>query len=134
MTIKNAFLLLLGIFLFNLFLTIFGGYGVAPWMDIPIHILGGFATAMFGVAIYTHVFSKSNRKGIPFWFPVLFILGFVMLIGVFWEFHEFILDQTAHVWVNYPIAQGGLVDTMKDLFDDWIGSILAILVFRKSIF
>jgi len=134
MNIKNIFLLLLGIFLFNLLLTIFGGYGVAPWMDIPMHIFGGFATAMFAMAIYTYVFSKSNRKGIPDWFPVLFILGFVMLIGVFWEFHEFILDQTAHVWVGYPLAQAGLVDTLKDLFDDFIGSVLAILVFRKSIF
>jgi len=56
-------------------------------------------------------------------------LSFVALVGVLWEFYEFILDFFNG---NTGIFQGTSADTMKDLFFGLLGGTTAFAVFYKS--
>lgn len=109
-----------------------GAYAIAH-VDTVMHFLGGFAMALFGIAIHHGVSSKHHSATSPWWYHYLFVVGFAMLIGVAWEFHEYIFDQTVHVWLNMPTSQISLADTMKDFLFDWIGASVAFYFKRTSV-
>lgn len=108
------------------------GYRI-PQIDIPMHVMGGFAMAMFGLAIHQAVSTKYHTKHSPAWYHYAFVVGFAMLIGIAWEFHEYILDNTINIWYNLPKSQPSLADTMKDFLNDWIGASIAFFLFKKKI-
>jgi Na+/glutamate symporter len=130
-------------------------YYELPWLDIPMHIWGGF---LFGVlfCVFTVVTKqrflfggsceknsdkvnfacfreqiKSGHEKIKneISTKVLFlnILFFVICIGVAWEIYEYLLGL-AHIKV-----WGGWFDTIKDLFDDSIGAYIAYRIYKKEI-
>ena len=108
-------------------------YFLFPWLDILMHALGGFVMALLGLAIHHRVMSASHLKEIPVWYQWLFVIGFAMLIGVVWEFYEYVMDQTLAVWFSWPRAQVSLTDTMMDFLNDFIGACVAFgLFFRKA--
>jgi len=113
-------------------LLITGGYAI-PNMDVPMHLLGGFVMALLALAIHHNVSNTYNTSHSPVWYHYLFVVGFAMLIGVAWEFHEYILDQTINVWYSLPHSQLSLADTMKDLMNDWIGASAAFFLLKKSL-
>ncbi len=62
----------------------------------------------------------------------IFVVGFVMIIGVAWEWYEFLFDHFAGTIVQkLGVAQPSLADTMDDLFNDFIGAIVAWVFWRK---
>lgn len=89
-------------------------YNDYRWLDIPMHILGGFLFA----SLFLNIISDKyiNFKN---------ILYFVLFIGISWEIFEYTLDI-----INLTSFPGWL-DTFKDLLDDIIGAYLAF-VFYKS--
>lgn len=132
MKFKHAFLAVLIVLLFHGLLLMTDGYGRFHQIDIPMHLMGGFAMALFGLAIHHQVSTRHHNAKSPWWYHYAFVIGFAMLIGVVWEFHEFALDQTINLWYRLPISQPSLTDTMKDLLDDWIGASVAFWVFYKQ--
>ena len=108
---------------------------LVPWIDIPMHIAGGFCMALLVASYYSSEFKKLSQ---PFAFFTL--LGLMLVIGVFWEFHEFIFD---HIFLarklsdnlNYHVVlQGNSFDTMKDLTNDILGTLLASLaLFKRNV-
>jgi hypothetical protein len=88
---------------------------------------------LLGLAIHHSVASKHHTKDAPLWYHYTFVVGFAMLIGVAWEFHEYILDQTINVWYNFPKSQVSLTDTMKDFLMDWLGASIAFLTLKKQL-
>jgi len=133
MTFKPAFISIALVLLLDVLLIVTDGYSFLPWADIPMHFFGGFATALLAFAVHSRVYSKTKTKQMPVWYLAIYIMGFVMMVGVLWEFHEYILDHTAHYWYGYPISQISLTDTMKDFLDDWLGAIVAFILFRRSV-
>lgn len=133
MTFKKAFLAILAVIVLHIILMATGAYYAFTSMDIPMHFLGGFVMAMLGMAIHHKVSSKSHTERIPWWYHYLFVIGFAMLIGIAWEFHEYILDNTFHFWYGWPESQLSLADTMGDFVLDWIGATIAFFAFRKSL-
>lgn len=133
MKFKSAFFAILIVLLFHGILLLTDGYYHLNQIDVPMHIMGGFAVAMLGLAIHHQVSTKHHNKTSPWWYHFVFVVGFAMLIGVAWEFYEFIMDQTIHAWFQLPLSQPSLANTMKDLLDDWIGAMAAFFVFRKKI-
>lgn len=133
MTFKPAFFSITFVLMLDVLLMVTDGYSVLPWADIPMHFFGGFATALLALAIHSRVFSNAKTKQIPVWYLLIFVIGFVMIVGVFWEFHEYILDHTVSIWYGYPISQISLTDTMKDFFDDLFGAFVAFILFKRTV-
>ena len=113
-------------------LLVTNGYSI-PQIDVPMHILGGFVMGLLGLAIHHTVASKYHSTHSPMWYHYTFVIGFAMLVGIAWEFHEYVFDQTINIWYNLPQSQISLADTMKDFLDDWIGASIAFLIFKKQI-
>jgi len=133
MTFKKAFLAILGVILIHIVLMATGAYYLLGSLDIPMHFLGGFVMAMLGMAIHHQVSSRAHTNKVPWWYHYLFVIGFAMLIGVAWEFHEYVLDNTLNIWLDWPESQLSLSDTMGDFVLDWIGATIAFFAFRKSL-
>ncbi|OGN28215.1 MAG: hypothetical protein A3A33_02570 [Candidatus Yanofskybacteria bacterium RIFCSPLOWO2_01_FULL_49_25] len=104
------------------------------WTDILMHIAGAFFMALLISSYYSNEFSKLSQP-----FRMFALLGMIVLVGVLWEFHEYILNHSALVpglshSLNYSVnLQGDVTDTMKDLSMDMLGGILAgLLTFARN--
>ncbi|MDQ5957134.1 MAG: hypothetical protein QG614_109 [Patescibacteria group bacterium] len=99
-------------------------YYLIPWIDIPMHMLGGF---LFGVLFiisidyleqkYNKVFIKNSYKN---------IILLVLIIGVVWEVYEY---------CNYifrDFVWGGWLDTFKDLLDDLLGAGAGYFLIKRN--
>lgn len=107
-------------------------YGRFPSLDIPMHLGGGFAMSMLALAIHHQMTSARHNRGHVL-HHLLFVLGFTMLIAVAWEFHEYLIDETIGKWDNWPKMQLSISDTMGDLFNGLVGSLVAFWIFRKKV-
>ena len=124
---------ILAAFLFFLFISqiigiIFSLYWKFPWLDNIMHFWGGGVVAM-GMIWWTFYSTKvsASTKNLPKFYTAMIILGSVALVGVFWEFYELIVDRfiTKNNYISL-FQQGGLLDTMKDLFVDLLGGAAAV--------
>ena len=103
----------------------FNAYDRVPWLDIPMHLLGGIAIAyFFDVSIenldrlgFVRIGSKQA--------VLIMVFGLVAASTVVWEIAEFLADTFFHVG-----AQKGLGDTMNDQFMGLLGGIAYLGVFR----
>lgn len=129
---KRAFIAIGLVLVLHGILLLTNGYAIDQ-IDTLMHLLGGFVMALLGLAIHHAVASKYHTQHSPWWYHYTFVIGFAMLVGVAWEFHEYIFDQTINVWYNLPMSQPSLADTMKDFLMDWLGASLAFVWFRKQL-
>lgn len=86
------------------------------WLDIPMHVMGGFGIAALAGAFFTY-------RGIKVSYWKLFIA--YLIAAVTWEMYEYVYNA---------MSFGGLsewFDTMKDIIDGWIGMSIAYLFIRK---
>ena len=92
------------------------------WFDQILHLAGGFLT----VAIFQYFFSRFYGDVFKksFWLELVIGLSFVALVGVLWELHEFVADW----WLQKPFLQGGVSDTISDLFLGLVGGMIFILL------
>ncbi|MCR4314554.1 MAG: hypothetical protein NUV84_04915 [Candidatus Uhrbacteria bacterium] len=128
---KRAFIAIGLVLVLHGILLLTNGYAIDQ-IDTPMHFLGGFVMTLLGLAIHHSVASKYHTKHSPVWYHYTFVIGFAMLIGIAWEFHEYLFDQTINSWYNLPRAQLSLADTMKDFLMDWLGASVAFFWFRKQ--
>ena len=99
------------VFILNVFLVFFGVYDFYPWIDIPMHLIGGIVIAYSFILIFNfwqeRNLIKINNKLIK----VFLIVAVVALFAVIWEFWEYAMDYFFNLpWYN------NLWDTMLDLF------------------
>lgn len=134
MTFKAAGLSIVVVLFFHGIGLIFDLYGLLPWYDIPMHFGGGFAMGLLGLAIWSEGVEDVRFKGwfqkhLKWWLVPGVVLGFVSLISILWEVHEWILD------VFLPSAdhlrQANVSDTMADFVFDLLGGILALALFWR---
>jgi len=92
-----------------------------------MHFLGGFLLAIifFYFWRFAHI-SIGNVFG-----ALVLTLGFVALIGVFWEFYEFLHDFYLLTGGKISVFQSSFADTVKDLFFDLVGGTAAFAIFYK---
>ncbi|MEK7647021.1 MAG: hypothetical protein AAB378_01430 [Patescibacteria group bacterium] len=108
------------------------GYFMIWWLDIVLHFLGGLTVGLF----FFWFFYKSGYVGAPQWpwYVVLVMTsGFVLFVGIQWEFFEFLFDTFVAQRMSMLPAQLGIRDTMGDLFMDWMGALFAGLMFFCSL-
>ena len=104
-------------------------YLVFPFWDTVLHTLNGFLAAAIGFSL-VDLLNRSERTVFHLspLFTAIVAFCFSMTIGVVWEFFEFGMDQIQEVMVNgQALGLGGyldigLVDTMEDLFVNFIGA------------
>ena len=133
MRFKTAFLAIASVLILHVVLTFSGAYWSVNHLDKPMHFLGGFVMGLLGLAIHHAVASRHHTHHVPIWYHALFVIGFAMLVGVAWEFHEYLLDNTLVVWYDWPKSQLSLSDTMGDFAMDFLGAAVAFLAFRKRL-
>lgn len=115
------------VLILHAFLLFFSDVYVAfPWLDIPMHLLGGFSAGYFFIFSLSYFRREKNMKFNKF-FAVLFVISLVLFIAVMWEFLEFSLEIVTGF--NF---QGTLQDTMGDLFMGIIGGIVSTIVFSVN--
>ena len=124
---------ILAVVVVHVILMVANVYAMLPDIDNLLHFSGGFVMAMLAVAVHHDMTDKHDLKGHPLWYHFLFVIGFVMLIGVAWEFHEYVLDNTAVVWWGWPKNQLDLADTMLDFIMDAFGGAVAFFIFKNRL-
>jgi hypothetical protein len=132
MTGKTSYLFFnLGISVFVLvvqaFATTYFWYWSIKWLDILMHVIGGIFIGSMSLYLYyfsgyipSRHFSRASIFVIP--------LCGTALIGIFWEFFEYILDTYVSV-SEWLLLSGGVKDLLSDLFNDLVGSIFASIFF-----
>jgi len=90
--------------------------GSVWWLDMVMHFLGGVLTASLFLNFSSNYFDLLSRKSRLADF--LFIVCFVALIGVLWEFYEY---ATNYLFQTLELT---LDDTLSDLFLDLLGAAL----------
>lgn len=110
----------------------FGWYLTMGWVDTVQHFLGGLLVAMFMAGYFRdHFLPKSNLNN------ALLVIGASIFVGVFWEFAEYIANQTLiepfQKWFGIKAYfMGDLNDTVVDLMMDTMGAITTCLfILRK---
>lgn len=98
-------------------------YWIVGWLDAPMHFLGGLWSALVFFYLNQKFFKIPNRLAV-----FIMALSFVSLIGVFWEFFEFSLDNLFFLKKWGPF-QGEMVDTMGDLFFDLVGGLSFLVLY-----
>jgi len=92
--------------------------------DMVLHFLGG---ALASLTII--VFFKNRGISRP-----VFVFTAVMIIGVFWEIFEMLIDIFMTPNFHFPINMRNVSDSLSDLFFDGLGSVFLIIIsnaFRK---
>src|SRR3989338_4762594 len=113
------------VFLFLFHITIEYGfrlYGVFPWIDIPMHFLGGVAIAFTMVHLYFLLCEYKPGIKLPALIFGFNIVAIVTFVAVGWELLEFAGDQLLGTRM-----QLSLPDTMGDLLLGMLGGLLGVL-------
>ena len=115
------------LFVFSYLLLYLGVYDLFPWIDAPIHFLGGVAAGYTFLLTINYFeekgFIKLNKTS-----KTIFVVSLVALIAVLWEMYEFLLVQIT----GLSYLQGDLADTMKDLMIGLLGGGFLGAVFMKD--
>ena len=129
---KSVLIFLVVILLFHFIATFNYWYWAYLWLDMPMHFLGGFWVAMaFVYLIFNYQFPiPSEFLKQNFLSFLIITLSFVALIGVLWEFYEFLSDFFLSSKNYTQIFQQGAADTMGDLFFDLLGGTVLSLAFK----
>ncbi len=117
---------LFGILFLHFLNSTYHWYDQIWWLDIPMHLIGGMWLALLFVYLFEKNFLK--LKDVHFLKALVLCLGFVALLGIFWEFYEYLADVYVYKVhslflvtnpKNYP-------DTLSDIVNDLIGGTLAL--------
>jgi len=124
--------LLIFILIFHIIASINSWYWVYTWLDMPMHFLGGFWLATVFITLNSKLkIQNSELSGLPnYLITIVITLGFVALIGVFWEFFEFGYDVLISSKGYFAATQQGTADTMSDLFFDLLGGLMFLTIHK----
>lgn len=95
------------------------------WYDVMMHALGGLAMGFLAYALWKMLAERSADTWKALALQLGFILGFVAIIGIGWEWAEGLIDAILLPKMGMTDAQLGLTDTMLDLYFDLFGGFVA---------
>lgn len=97
-------------------------YLTLSWIDIVLHTIGGAWVALAFFYVQQR-YARALPDTVPRWFFLVQAVGFVMLVGVMWEWFEYGFDIFFAEEKADWRAQLGLPDTMGDLLADFVGGV-----------
>lgn len=95
-----------------------------PWLDIPMHFLGGLWVALYALAWYYGAPLLKKERGTLFTW--MFALSVSMLVGLLWELFELSVDTII------AFSQHNLGDTLLDLVMDALGACVSAYIFLRG--
>jgi uncharacterized membrane protein YjdF len=95
-------------------------FSAYPWLDIPLHFLGGFSVGLAIIGLLRIVYTEERYANVP---KLIYIIIGTLFVGAAWEFVEW--------YYHASVAFGGdfWFDTNKDLLMDTLGGILSYICF-----
>ena len=113
---------LLAIAAFHLVFFFTDWYAAVSSLDKLMHFSGGAWLVAFGAYF---LFGRGSVRATGFFYEALVLVAFATLVGVIWEFHEFLADSL----MTDPtrVMQTGILDTMGDLFFDMLGATMTVI-------
>lgn len=91
-------------------------YYEIPWLDIPMHIMGGFGVASLVLSIASYKQKKLSYR-------TTIILFLIVAVG--WELYE-----VAHDYISER-EWGGFIDTFSDIINGTIGASIGYYLLKK---
>lgn len=86
------------------------------WLDIPMHVMGGFGVASLAAAILSYKDKTLSYKKI--------LLAY-FVVAMCWELYEYLHDFfVGRVW-------GGWEDTLADIVNGLFGAVFSYLLIKK---
>lgn len=106
-----------------------GPYATVPFYDRVAHVVSASLVAGVGYAIVAALDAYSPRVRFPSRFRAVFVVMFVLAVGVAWELLEFAVGGVSR-WLldEAVIVQYGLEDTVGDLVFDALGAVVVAIV------
>lgn len=115
------------VLLVNIILDTRGVYVALPWIDMPMHFLGGASIGLAGIGFLALLQKQGLVGKLPFLLYAFFVMSFVGLAAASWELWEFSIG-----YILKESLQGGLADTMADMFFGLLGG-LATLALQAAL-
>lgn len=134
MTFKKSIIAIISVLVINQISIWLGLYDVWVWIDIPMHFIGGIAIGMFALAIWLEGIHEVRFKGwlakhLEWWLVPLFVLGFVSIVSIVWEWHEFVLDL---IMTGELVRQPNIEDTMLDFLMGMLGGAFSMIFYKRK--
>ncbi|OGZ00378.1 MAG: hypothetical protein A2945_03460 [Candidatus Liptonbacteria bacterium RIFCSPLOWO2_01_FULL_52_25] len=108
----------------------FDWYYTVPWLDIPMHMMGGAWVALFFwhvASLWSHSFLAEKK-----WLVVAAGLGVVAVVGIGWEIFELFMDVVVLRQYGLLNAPGQVhYDTLTDLTNDLVGAGVALWMLER---
>ena len=96
------------------------------WIDNLQHILAGIAVAMFSILI-----KRDNNKKINI---AIWIIGFVLIITVFWEIMEFLLWKLLPFYAQkFSLFSPTILEAFEDIISNLIGGLIFTILYTNKI-
>lgn len=108
-------IIILGIGLYSSYTNIFAELAS---LDIILHFFGGLFVALYVLAL-------SHHQVHDFWALIIWGVALTVLVGVLWEFAEFL----AHIFLENPSYVVSVSDVLGDLCADIVGAFVASVPF-----
>lgn len=99
------------------------GYARWPWIDIPMHLLGGIAIALFASGLVHALVEHAVIRKLEWIVHAALVFTAACTAAVFWEFAEWIADHT----IGTNAQMNDLNDTMLDLALGVVGAAMGAL-------
>ena len=100
-------------------------YFYYPWLDIPMHFLGGLWITLYLLGWYYVTPLAKNKERSPL-FVLTYALAVTLSVGVLWELFELSVDTVI------AFSQHNLGDTLLDLVMDAVGAVYGAYVFVRG--
>ncbi len=127
-SLTRVFFPVCSLLLIHILAIVTGWYEAHGWFDVPMHFAGGvimtwLALALWRQCIIKLVFKPACNARYQVLVQATIILGFVALIGIVWEWYEW-------VFVSQAMTLG---DTLADLWFDLFGAVCALAIRRNHV-
>lgn len=120
-----SFLTILFIAVFHYLSIKYSWYWTFRWLDIPVHILGGFWVSL--TTIWVCLKAKHIESIYDYKKKVLFLmLVSVLSIAIFWEVFELVFGVTSLEKYGY------WQDSLSDISNGFVGGIISFIYFTKN--
>jgi len=119
----------ISVFIVHFFLSSFvlGIYSLLPWLDMPVHFLGGLSIAYSIMLLLFYLQNENIINSLDTLIMLILIFSLAVTAAVFWEFAEFLVDQL--FGMNTQLS---LSDTISDLFMGVLGGFTMTIYYGSN--
>jgi len=103
----------------------------AWWVANFFHTIGGFYAFIFTKAVFQYYKSR-NKIVFPSGLEFFILIGGAIILGVFWEWYELILDRYELLVLGLP-SVASYADNIGDLAFDALGALIAAIFYGRHL-